>query len=488
MTVKLLDGIDWQGQVFKGGAWVEGRGGTYAVVEPATGGELATMGNADAEDVAEAAASAAAAQREWAALPHTARAAVLRRAGDLWTEHTAEIRDWNVREVGSIGPMAEFAIHVAAEECYQAAALPGQPIGQLLPSEQPRLSMARQLPVGVVAVISPFNVPIILGIRSVAPALALGNAVILKPDPRTAVTGGTLMARVFEEAGLPAGVLQMLPGGKDVGEALVTDPHVRVISFTGSTAVGRSIGELAGRHLKRAHLELGGNSALIVLDDADVEKAVGLTGWASFLNQGQICMTTGRYFVADGIYDDFVEQLAAKAAHLPVGDPNTGQVALGPVIDAGSRDKIHGLVTESVAQGARLAAGGEYDRLFYQPTVLAEVPLTSPVFTQEVFGPVAPITRVSSVEDAVRLAAQSDYGLSLGIVTRDVMQGLALAEQIPTGIVHINDQTVNDEANVPFGGVGASGIGRIGGAAANIEAFTETRWITMRGEPASYPF
>jgi len=322
----------------------------------------------------------------------------------------------------------------------------------------------------------------------VAPALALGNAVLLKPDPRTAVTGGTLMARIFEEAGLPPGVLQMLAGGKDVGEALVTDPHVRVISFTGSTAVGRSIGELAGRHLKRAHLELGGNSALLILDDADVEKAVGLTGWASFLNQGQICMTTGRYFVADRIYDDFVDQLAAKAGHLPVGDPATEQVALGPVIDERSRDKIHGLVTASVDQGARLAAGGEYDRLFYRPTVLAEVPLNSPVFTEEVFGPVAPITRVSSAEEAVRLASEGDYGLSLGIVTRDVMRGLALAEQIPTGIVHINDQTVNDEANVPFGGVGASGLGRLGGASANIEAFTETRWITVRGEPASYPF
>jgi benzaldehyde dehydrogenase (NAD) len=340
----------------------------------------------------------------------------------------------------------------------------------------------------VVGVISPFNVPIILGIRSVAPALALGNAVLLKPDPRTAVTGGTLMVRIFEEAGLPAGVLQMLPGGKDVGEAMVTDPHVRVISFTGSTAVGRSIGELAGRHLKRAHLELGGNSALLILDDADVEKAVGLTGWASFLHQGQICMTTGRYFVADGIYEDFVEQLAAKAGQLPVGDPASEQVALGPVIDERSRDKIHGLVTASVEQGARLAAGGEYDRLFYRPTVLAEVPLTSPVFTEEVFGPVAPVTKVSSVEEAVRLASESDYGLALGIVTRDVMRALALAEQIPTGIVHINDQTVNDEANIPFGGLGASGLGRIGGAAANIEAFTETRWITMRGEPASYPF
>src|SRR4029078_5463356 len=309
----LLDGVAWEGKVFRGGAWTDGRGGTYPVVEPATGNELGTMGQADAEDVAEAASSATQAQQEWAALPHTARAAVLRRAGDLWAEHADEIRDWNVREAGAIRSIAGFTMHVAAEECYQAASLPGQPIGQVLPSEQPRLSLARQLPAGVGGVISPFNATIILGIRSVAPALALGNAVLLKPDPRTAVTGGTLMVRIFEEAGLPAGVLQMLPGGKDVGEAMVTDQHVRVISFTGSTAVGRSIGELAGRPLKRAHLELGGNSALLILDDADVEKAVGLTGWASFLHQGQICMTTGRYFVADGVYEDFVDHTPREA-------------------------------------------------------------------------------------------------------------------------------------------------------------------------------
>src|SRR6478736_776230 len=343
----LLDGVAWEGKVFKGGAWTDGRGGTYAVVEPATGKELGTMGQADADDVAESAASAAEAQREWAALPHVARAAVLRRAGDLWAEHAAEIRDWNVREVGAIPPMADFAMHVAAEECYQAASLPGQPIGQVLPSEQPRLSMARQLPAGVVAVISPFNVPIILGIRSVAPALALGNAVLLEPDPRTAVTGGTVLARIFEEAGLPPGVLQVLPGGPDVGEAMVTDPNVRVISFTGSTAVGRRIGELAGQHLKRAHLELGGNSAMLVLEDADVEAAAGLAAWGSFLNQGQICMTTGRHLVAASVYDDFVDALAEKARHLPVGDPATDQVALGPLIDERQRDKVHRLVTAS---------------------------------------------------------------------------------------------------------------------------------------------
>ncbi|GAA0548126.1 benzaldehyde dehydrogenase [Paractinoplanes ferrugineus] len=485
----LLDSVDWQGKIFKNGDWVRGDGGDYPVVEPATGAELGRMGRATPADVADAAAHAVRAQKEWAALPHPARAAVLRRAGDLWQQHAAEISDWNVREVGAVPGMAGFALHVAAEECYEAAALPSRAIGELLPSEHERLSIARRMPAGVVGVISPFNVPIILGIRSVAPALALGNAVILKPDPRTAVTGGTLMARIFEEAGLPAGVLHMLPGGPDVGEALVTDPNVRVLSFTGSTPVGRRIGELAGRHLKRAHLELGGNSALLVLDDADVDAAVNLAAWGSFFHQGQICMTTGRHLVAARIYDEFVERLAEKAGHLPVGNPATDEVALGPIIDAGQRDKIHGLVTASADQGAKIVAGGTYEQLFYRPTVLADVPLTAPAFAEEIFGPVAPITRVHSVDEAVELAGASEYGLSLGIVTQDVMHGLAVAERIPTGIVHINDQTVNDEANAPFGGVGASGTGaRFGGAAANIEAFTETRWITMRAKPATYPF
>jgi benzaldehyde dehydrogenase (NAD) len=487
--VGLLDGADWQGNIFAGGAWRPGRGGDYAVVEPATGDELGRMGAATPEDVAEAAPAALEAQAEWAAMPHTARARVLRRAGDLWHEHADEISGWNVREVGAVPGLAGFALHVAAEECYEAASLPSRAIGELLPSEEPRLSMARRVPAGVVSVISPFNVPIILGIRSVAPALALGNAVLLKPDPRTAVTGGTVIARVFEEAGLPPGVLQMLPGGVDVGEALITDPGVRVVSFTGSTPAGRRIGELAGRHLKRAHLELGGNSALLILDDADVDAAVNLAAWGSFFHQGQICMTVGRHLVHESLYDDFVERLADRANGLPVGNPATDEVALGPVIDAGQRDKIHGHVTTSTEQGAKLAAGGEYRDLFYRPTVLGDIPVTAPAYAEEVFGPVAPVTRVRTVDDAVRLARNSEYGLSLGIVTRDVMHGLAVAEQIPSGIVHINDQTVNDEANVPFGGVGASGTGsRFGGAAANIEAFTETRWITMRGEPASYPF
>jgi benzaldehyde dehydrogenase (NAD) len=487
--MSILEHTDWSGNIFVDGEWVRGSAGDASIVEPATADELGRTGRAGVDDVARAAASASAAQREWATLPHTARAAVLRKAGDLFTKHADELALWNVREVGAVPGMAGFALHVASEECYTSSALPGTAYGELLPSEQPRLSMSQRIPAGVVGVISPFNVPLILSIRSVAPALALGNAVLLKPDPRTVMTGGVNIVRIFEEAGLPPGVLQLVPGGADVGQALIADPHVRVISFTGSTAAGRAVGEAAGRHLKRAHLELGGNSALIVLDDADIEQAVNLAAWGSFFHQGQICMTTGRHLVHERVYEDFVSALAEKANHLPVGNPATDQVALGPVIDAGQRDKIHELVMSSQAHGSKAVTGGEYDGLFYRPTVLANVAADDPAFTQEIFGPVAPVARFTTVDEAVALATQSEYGLSLGIVTPDVMKGLELADKIPTGIVHINDQTVNDEANAPFGGVGASGTGsRFGGTAANVEAFTETRWVTVRHSPPTYPF
>jgi benzaldehyde dehydrogenase (NAD) len=340
-----------------------------------------------------------------------------------------------------------------------------------------------------VGVIAPFNFPLILSIRSVAPALALGNAVVLKPDPRTAVSGGYVLARIFQEAGLPDGVLQVLPGGADAGAALVEAPAVRIISFTGSTAAGRKVGEAAGRLLKRAHLELGGNSALIVLDDADLERGVSAAAFGSFIHQGQVCMTTGRHIVHESIADEYAARLAEKADHLPVGDPAREPVALGPIIDAGQRDRIHGLVTASRDAGATIAAGGSYDGLFYRPTVVTDVRSDTPVWAEEVFGPVAPIARFSTLDEAAALAAGTEYGLSLGILTRDVMKGVALADRIPSGLVHINDQTVDDEAVAPFGGVAASGTGsRFGGAAANVEAFTETQWLTLQGEISPYPF
>jgi len=485
----LLDDRAWAGKIFTG-SWTDGSAGTYAAIEPATGAELAQVGAATPADVAKSAEQAAEAQREWARLPYDQRARVLRRAGQLFVEHADELNDWIVRESGALRPFAEFqTLSVAAEECWEAAALAATPYGELLRSNQDRLSMARQLPVGVVGVISPFNAPVILSIRAVAPALALGNAVVLKPDPRTAVCGGVALAAIFAEAGLPAGLLHVLPGGADVGEAVVVDPLIRVIAFTGSTRAGRAIGAAAGKHLKRVHLELGGNSALVILDDADLEKAASTGAFGSFNHAGQICMATSRHLVAAAVVDDYVAALGERAARLPVGDPASGQVALGPLIDATQRDAVHAVVTESVAQGARLVTGGEFEGLFYRPTVLADVPLSAPAYAQEIFGPVAPVVAFDSLDEAARLAAGTEYGLSLGILTRDVAKGLALAERIPSGLVHINDQTVNDEAVAPFGGVGASGTGsRHGGARANLEAFTETQWVTVRGQQPAYPF
>jgi benzaldehyde dehydrogenase (NAD) len=482
----IVDPGAFAGNVYSGG-WAPSRGGIAPIVEPATGKELGTTGIADAADIADAAAAAAAAQRDWAAATFADRAAVLRRAGTLIEENADELCGWVTRETGAVAGLAAFAVGVAAQECYEAAALASRSPGEILPTTEPRLSLLRRVPVGVVGVISPFNVPLILSIRSVAPALALGNAVVLKPDLRTPVSGGFAIAGILAQAGLPEGVLHVLPGGAEAGSALVADPQVRVISFTGSSETGRAVAGLAARHLKRVHLELGGNSALVVLDDADIERAVSAAAWGSYLHQGQICMTTGRHLVHESVADAYIEGLTAHANALPVGDP-TGEVALGPLIDAGQRDKVHGLVTSTVDAGARLVAGGTYEGLFYRPTVLDGVRTDMPAYANEVFGPVAPIVRFSSADEAVELAAASSYGLSLSILTGDAMRGLELAERIPTGIVHINDQTVNDEAVAPFGGVLESGTGARFGGSANLDAFTDARWITVRGRIAEYPF
>ncbi len=483
----LLDPAAWSGRLFLDG-WTVGGAGDASVVEPATGNELGRIGRAAPADVARATERAQEAQRDWARTSYQARAAILRRAGDLWKEHEPEIQGWIVRETGAIPPKAQLETWFAASVCHDAAGLLSLPFGELLPTNEPHLSMTRRVPIGVVGVISPFNFPLILSIRAVAPALALGNAVVLKPDPRTSVAGGVALARIFEEAGLPAGLFSVLPGGADVGEALVADPRVGLIAFTGSTRAGRIVGALAARHLKRTHLELGGNSALIVLDDVDLEKAVSVGAFGSFMHQGQICMTTGRHLVARSIADAYTAKLAEHAEHLPVGNPATQQVALGPIIDAHQRDHIHELVTASVAAGARLAAGGTYQDLFYRPTVLADVPESAPAWREEVFGPVAPVIAFDSIDEAVRLASDTPYGLSLGILTADVMRGLEIADRIPSGIVHINDQTIGDEVTNPFGGVGETGGARLGGMAGNLETFTTTRWVTLRSRLPDYPF
>ncbi|MEX0426311.1 benzaldehyde dehydrogenase [Nocardioides sp. DS6] len=482
----LLDSTVWSKRFLSDG-WQESAT-EYAVTEPATGEQLGLVGLATPDDVARAATRAQEAQRAWAATSPQQRAAVLRRAGELFERHAAEIEEWLVREAGSVRAKAAFEAGLAVGECYECAGLPSHPQGEVLTSEEARWSLARRRPAGVVSVIAPFNFPLILGLRSVAPALALGNAVLLKPDPRTAVSGGVVIARIFEEAGLPAGVLHLLPGDGAVGQAVVEAPEVRVVSFTGSTPVGRAIGEQAGRLLKRAHLELGGNNALVVLPGADVPKAASAGAFGSYLHQGQICMTTGRHIVHESLVEEYAAALAAKADALPVGDPAREDVALGPIIDGRQLARVHRIVTDTVAAGATVAAGGEAVGPAYRPTVLTGVTTDMPAWREEVFGPVAPILSFSTLEEAAAIVDDCEYGLSVGILG-DVGTAMRLADRIESGKVHINEQTVSDEPNAPFGGVKASGTGsRFGGPAANVEAFTETQWVTVRPDIADYPF
>jgi benzaldehyde dehydrogenase (NAD) len=349
-----------------------------------------------------------------------------------------------------------------------------------------RLSIARRVPLGVVGVITPWNFPLLLAMRSVAPALACGNAVVLKPDPHTPVVGGVLLCRLFQAAGLPQGVLGLVPGSAATGEALVSATQVRMITFTGSTAVGRRVGELAGRNLKKVALELGGNSPLIVLDDCDLGAAVSAGAFGSFQHQGQVCMATSRHIVHRRIADLYIEGLASTAAKLLVGDPTRPGVAIGPLINLRQRDRVHRLVMDSVGRGARLCVGGTHEGLFYRPTVLADVIPGMPAFDEEIFGPVAPVTIAEDDEHALTLANASEYGLSAAVQTGSFDRGMSLARRLRAGMVHINDQTINDMPQCPMGGMGQSGNGSRFGSLTNRDEFTEWQWLTASGAPRRY--
>jgi len=473
--------------VFFSNGW-SGSGADAAVVEPATGNALARIALADPTTVATAASSARDAQPAWAGMSPDERAAVFHRAVAIASEYRDDIITWIVRESGSVRAKAEVELSVAVKAIQLAAAMPQQAQGLVLPSESGRVSLARRRPLGVVGVISPFNFPLYLALRAVAPALAVGNAVVLKPDPRTAVCGGLVVARLFELAGLPDGILHVLPGGGDIGEALCSDPNVAMIQFTGSTAAGRKVGETASRHLKKVSLELGGKNSIIILDDADLDLAVRNTAWGAYLHQGQICMSSGRVLVHETIAEAFVARLADKAAALPVGDPIREDVAIGPLINRRQIDHVSTVVADSLAAGAVLKAGGRSDGLFYTPTVLSNVEPGMAAFEAEIFGPVAVVSTFASDDEAVALANRTDYGLSAAIISRDVARAMALGDRLHTGVLHINDQTVNDEVVNPFGGVGASGNGTSIGGPANWELFTDWQWVTIKSTAPAYPF
>jgi len=484
---RLLDPRRWTGRVFSGG-WVDAPA-AIQVAEPATGEALGLAGAADYTTVAAATAVAAREQPAWAATPMGERVAVVRRAAVLLERHRPEIERWMVRETGAIADKAAQEVTAAIGQLEQAAALIAHPLGAVLPSFTPgRVSFARRVPLGVVGVICPWSLPLVLALRSIAPALALGNAVVLKSDPNTPVTGGVVVARIFEEAGLPDGVLHAFSGGADVGQALVEDPHVRMISFTGSTAAGRKVGQAAGRTLKRAALGLGGNCPLVVLDDADVDAAASAGAWGSFLHQGQACLAASRHIVHESIVEAYLEALVARARRLAVGNPAAEDVALGPIINQDHADRVQRIVDESVAQGAAALTGGTPDGLFFPATVLADVIPSMPAFAEEIFGPVAPVVPFSDDDEAVALANATEYGLAAAVQSGSRERAERIADRLHAGMVHVNDQTINEEPPAPFGGFGISGNGAHFGGVAGLDLWTEWQWRTAREKAAVFSF
>lgn len=477
----------WEGKILLD-SWRAGTAARIDVLEKATQAPLATVGQASMEDVAQAAAVARRAQATWGETPAPTRGDLLRRFVVEVERHADEIKDWIVRETGSIRPKADFEVAATIRDTLEAAVLCSQPLGHLMPTQDPRMSIVRRVPIGTVGVITPWNSPFILAARAVAPALAAGNAVLLKPDAQTPVSGGVLLALLFEKAGLPPGVLQVLPGGAETGEAIVSHPEVGMIAFTGSTAVGRRIGETAGRMLKRVSLELGGNNAYIVLDDADIERAVHAGSFGSFFHQGQICMTAGRHLVHASVAERYLQRLTEQARQLRMGDPFKEQVHLGPLINEKQVARVEQIVAQSLSKGAVLVTGGRREGLFYQPTVLSNVSRATPAFTEEIFGPVAPVTVFQNEEEAIELANRTEYGLVASIQTGSLDRGMRLARRLRCGMVHINDQTVNHEATGLIGGMGASGNGSRFGTATNLEEFSVWQWVTVREQIPDYPF
>ena len=476
-----------EGAIFANG-WRRGGGDVLPVFDKATGQEMARFGCASTQDVHETALVAASVQLDWASESISNRAAVMNKVATLLEEGWEDAAAWIMRETGGVRPKADFEIATVIAFFRNAASMLKEE--QFIPIQATAAveSYIVRKPHGVVGIIAPFNFPLILSMRAVAPALAVGNAVVLKPDPQTPVSGGLMMADIFQAAGLPTGLFNVLPGGVEVGEALCRDACIKMICFTGSTAVGRKVGALAGEHLKRTSLELGGKNALIIMPDANLELAVSAASFGAFFHQGQICMAIGRLIVHETIADKFVELLVKRASDLKMGDPSLGQSALGPLINQRQVERVHSLVKESVESGAKLLVGGQADGLFYPATVLDHVVPGMPVFEDEIFGPVANIVRYKNDEEAIRYANSGQYGLSAGIISKNTEKARFLGAHIRTGMLHINDQTVVHEAHIPFGGFGNSGNGTRVGGIANFDDFTQWQWVTIKDEVPDYRF
>jgi aldehyde dehydrogenase (NAD+) len=475
-----------------GGMWRDGRSGEELKdTDPYTAETVAEITLADQSDLDKAYVAAAKAQASWAEMLPSERASVTLRAAAVIDARRDEIVNWLIRESGSTRIKADFEWQLVHALTLEAASLAHRSAGRILPIDEPgKESRVYRQPVGVVGIISPFNFPMYLAQRSIAPAIALGNAAVVKPTQDTPVTGGLLIAKIYEEAGLPTGVLNIVVGSsREIGDAFTLHPIPALISFTGSTEVGRRIAELAATAplIKRVTLELGGNTPFVVLDDADLTQAVRAAVFGRFLHQGQICMATNRIIVDAGVYDEFVERFVAHVRTLKVGNPNDQDTVIGPVINSRQMAKMLDLVRKTREAGARQLMSGDPQGLVLPPHVFADVTNDMPIAKFETFGPIAPLIKVNGDSEALRVANDTEYGLSSGVATRDEARGLRFALGIKAGMTHINDSTVDDTPTGPFGGEKNSGIGRFGGEWV-MEEFTTVHWVTVQHTPRQYPF
>ena len=480
-------------RMYINGEWVEAADGKgFDDFNPYTGQVYAKVAGGKAADARRAVEAAAAAFPAWAATPPAARAMYFLKAADILERRREGIAGMLTEETGATFGWAMFQCSLTPGMLREAAAQVHMVTGQIIPADLPgAFFMVLRQPVGVVVGIAPWNAPLVLSLRAVAFPMAYGNTAVLKASSEAPISGGLVYGEIFEEAGLPPGVLNVMsnaPGfAGEVGDVLIGDPRVRRISFTGSSEVGREVARKAGENLKRVALELGGSDPLLILKDADVEYAVNAATFGRFLHQGQICMSVKRIIVEKPVADEFIEKFVAKVSGLKVGDPQEHDTIIGPLINQTQLDLLRGQVDEAINRGAKVLCGGKFEGLSYWPTILTDVKEDMRVCQEEVFGPVVPVIVVEDEEEALRVANNSPFGLSSGIITGDFEKGLAIAERLETGMVHINDSSVHDEPQVPFGGVKDSGWGRHGGLAA-MEEFTELRWVTMQRTPRQYPF
>ncbi|MGW5461552.1 aldehyde dehydrogenase family protein [Streptomyces sp. NPDC003996] len=477
-------------QQYIDGEWRPGTG-SWDVIDfnPYDDEKLASITVATVDEVDQAYRAAERAQKTWAGTNAYARRAVFERVLRLIEDREQEIADLIIAELGGTRVKAGFELHLAKEFLRESIHLALRPEGRILPSPADgKENRVYRVPVGVVGVISPFNFPFLLSIKSVAPALALGNAVVLKPHQNTPIAGGTLIAKLFEEAGLPGGLLNVVVTDiAEIGDAFIEHPVPKVISFTGSDKVGRHVATVCAANFKRSVLELGGNSALVVLDDADLDYAVDAAVFSRFVHQGQVCMAANRVLVDASVAEEFTEKFVAKVRTLKVGDPRDPQTVIGPVINSQQANAISGAVEQAIAEGATALVRGGTSGNLVEPSVLTDVPADSALLRQEVFGPVVFLIPFDGEEEALRIVNDTPYGLSGAVHTGDIERGVAFAKQVDTGMFHVNDGTVHDEPIVPFGGEKHSGIGRLNGET-TLESFTTVKWISVQHGRSGFPF